>query len=235
MAWQAGVDPTGMDSIAVQIAPRDHWPEMHAVICVVSDAKKGTSSTAGMQRTVETSSLLQHRINDVVPKRMVAITKAILDKNFDAFARITMADSNSFHAVALDTEPPVFYMNDVSRGIVGAIVEYNRASVAADGKLRAAYTFDAGPNAVIYTLREHVPEVIRLITRNFPPEFEFIDNQGVLDGSNSSLPPGFDDKAVGSWPRGSVKSIIHTTVGDGPLVCSQEHSLLGSDGVPKSI
>ena len=34
-----------------------------------------------------------------------------------------MADSNQFHAVALDTEPPIFYMNDV-RAI--AALEYNR-------------------------------------------------------------------------------------------------------------
>ncbi len=154
VAWQAGTDPSGADSFAVEVSPREHWPEINAIICVVSDLKKGTSSTSGMQRSVETSTLLQHRIKEVVPQRMTEITKAILEKDFDTFAKITMADSNSFHAVALDTEPPIFYMNDVSRAIIGLVVEYNRASVANGGKLKAAYTFDAGPNAVIYAPQE---------------------------------------------------------------------------------
>ena len=72
---------TGEDSYAVQVAPREHWPEMHALICVVSDDKKGTSSTSGMQRTVETSPLLQRRISAVVPKRMEEISEATYQAN----------------------------------------------------------------------------------------------------------------------------------------------------------
>ncbi|KAK7062603.1 Peptide chain release factor 1, mitochondrial [Paramarasmius palmivorus] len=62
VAWEMGSKPDGSDSHAVQVAPHTHWPDLHALICVVNDAKKGTSSTSGMQRTVETSPLLQHRL-----------------------------------------------------------------------------------------------------------------------------------------------------------------------------
>ena len=108
VAWQMGERADGLDSYAVQVAPREHWPDIHALICVVSDDKKGTSSTSGMQRTVETSELLQHRIKHVVPDRMKRISDAIRAKDFDTFATITMQDSNQFHAVALDTDqcPP---------------------------------------------------------------------------------------------------------------------------------
>jgi len=150
-----GSKPDGSDSLAVEVAPREHWPDIHALICVVSDDKKGTSSTSVMQRTVETSPLLQHRIKHVVPERMKAISEAILARDFDKFARIPMQDSNQFHAVALDTDPPSLYMNDVSRAIIALIVEYNRVSVANGGKLKAAYTYDAGPNAVIYAPKEN--------------------------------------------------------------------------------
>ena len=87
-----GTKADGSDSLAVEIAPREHWPEIHALICVVSDDKKGTSSTSGMQRTVETSPLLQHRIAHVVPARMAAISTAIRARDFDTFARLTMQD-----------------------------------------------------------------------------------------------------------------------------------------------
>lgn len=229
VAWQAGTSPDGLDSYAVEVAPREHWPEMHAVICVVSDHKKGTSSTAGMQRTVETSTLLQHRIKEVVPRRMTDITKAIKDKDFDTFARITMADSNSFHAVALDTDPPIFYMNDVSRAIVNLIVEYNRASTAAGGPLKAAYTYDAGPNAVIYALKENISEIVNLVAHYFPQP----SSAGAELGTKS-LPAGFNANIIVKHDVGAVKNLILTRVGDGPRVLGPEASLLDKTGTPLS-
>ncbi|KAF9217313.1 diphosphomevalonate decarboxylase [Podila verticillata] len=66
VAWEMGERADGSDSKAVQIAPETHWPDLQALICVVSDEKKGTSSTEGMQLTVKTSPLLQERIKNVV-------------------------------------------------------------------------------------------------------------------------------------------------------------------------
>ena len=243
VAWEKGVSPTGEDSLAVQVAPQSHWPEIHALICVVSDDKKGTSSTSGMQRTVETSPLLQHRIDHVVPERMQKISKAILDKDFDNFAKITMADSNQFHAVALDTEPPIFYMNDVSRAIVALIVEYNRVSLASGGGYKAAYTYDAGPNAVIYALQENVKEILQLIVSYFPQkDGSFKDVLGLFAGTDvtdlnakAALPQGFNEAVAKKHEVGAVKGLIHTKVGDGPRALGPEESLLGEDGNPKTL
>ncbi|OWZ33508.1 diphosphomevalonate decarboxylase [Cryptococcus neoformans AD2-60a] len=227
VAWREGTDPAGSDSLAEEVAAREHWPEMHALICVVSDAKKGTSSTSGMQKTVETSTLLQERLR-VVPKRMDAISQAIKARDFAEFAKLTMADSNSFHAVCLDTAPPIFYLNDVSRAIIAVVEELNRAA----GEIIAAYTFDAGPNAVIYTLEKNMPFVLGAIKRFFPTseEFESPFQTGVRD-----LPEGFNTGVVreGGWEKGAVKGLIHTRVGDGPRVLEKEDSLLGENGVPK--
>ncbi len=236
-----GQDPAGTDSLAVQVAPQDHWPQMHALICVVSDDKKGTSSTSGMQRTVETSPLLSYRIKHVVPERMNTISKAILDRDFSTFARITMAESNQFHAVALDTEPPIFYMNDVSRAIVALIVEYNRLSVASGGPYKAAYTYDAGPNAVIYALEENVSEIASLILAYFPQKpGEFKDVLGLYgaDGSKdinafAKVPQGFNETVAKTFDVGAIKGLIHTRVGDGPRKLSDEECLLAESGLPK--
>ncbi|KAF8893562.1 Diphosphomevalonate decarboxylase [Infundibulicybe gibba] len=222
------------------VAPQSHWPDIHALICVVSDDKKGTSSTSGMQRTVETSALLQHRIKNVVPQRMSDISKAILDRDFDTFARITMADSNQFHAVALDTEPPIFYMNDVSRAIIALIVEYNRISLANGGKRKAAYTYDAGPNAVIYTPSENVKEIIQLIVTYFPQkEGSFKDVFGLFAGSDvngaAKVVDGFNEAVAKRFEVGAVKGLIHTRVGDGPRALGNNEALLGADGFPKTL
>lgn len=238
VAWVQGIQADGSDSLAVQVAPQDHWPDIHAIICVVSDDKKGTSSTSGMQRTVETSSLLQHRIKEVVPRRMVDISKAILDRDFDTFAAITMADSNQFHAVALDTEPPIFYMNDVSRAIIALIVEYNRVSLANGQGCKAAYTFDAGPNAVIYTLKQHTKEIIQMIVKYFPQKegtfkdaFKLFEGQDVTK-TGCQIVPGFNEDVVKKFEIGAVKGIIHTRVGDGPRFLNVEEALLGESGLP---
>lgn len=52
--------------------------------------------------------------------------QAIENKDFSAFGKLTMQDSNQFHAVCLDTFPPAVYMNDVSHSIVDLIHSYNK-------------------------------------------------------------------------------------------------------------
>jgi len=237
VAWEQGVKADGSDSFAVEVAPREHWPDIHALICVVNDAKKGTSSTAGMQRTVETSALLQHRIKSVVPQRMIDISNAIRARDFDTFAKITMADSNQFHAVALDTFPPIFYMNDVSRSIIALITEYNRVSEEKTGHLAAAYTYDAGPNAVIYAPSANIKGIASLIVKYFPQAEAFKDPFGIFGaaGVQPGVPEGFNEKVASQFEVGAVKGLIHTRVGDGPRALGEEESLLGADGLPKTL
>lgn len=78
-----------------------------------------------MQTTVKTSQLLESRIRNSVPERMKKMKRAILERDFESFANITMADSNQFHAVCLDTFPPIFYLTDVSRRIIHMVHAYN--------------------------------------------------------------------------------------------------------------
>ena len=123
---------------------------MRAIILVVSDTEKDTSSTNGMETSKATSVLLAHRASAIVQGRLEEIEHAYLNKDFQTFGRITMMDSNQFHAVCMDTYPPIFYMNDTSKAIIHLVHTINRAF----GSIKAAYTFDAGPNAVIYTLEK---------------------------------------------------------------------------------
>jgi diphosphomevalonate decarboxylase len=101
-----------------------------------------------METSRKTSVLLQHRAAHVVEGRLREIEQAYHNKDFETFGKITMQDSNQFHAVCLDTYPPIFYMNDTSKQIIKLVHAFNEHF----GEIRAAYTFDAGPNAVIYTL-----------------------------------------------------------------------------------
>ena len=197
---------------------------MRALILVVSADKKGVSSTTGMQATVETSALFQTRTNHVVPKEMAEIEQAIHAKDFNSFGRITMRESNSFHATCLDTEPPIFYLNDVSHAAIRAVEELNTRA----GMIVAAYTFDAGPNAVIYYLEENKD----LVAGSF--KFLLADKQG-WDGNRGKAVVAMEgvlsveDKAAKILQHG-VSRVILTGIGKGPISV-QEH-LIDEQGNP---
>ncbi len=96
--WSMGARIDGSDSLAVQVATESHWPDLSLLIAVVSEKKKDTGSTDGMVRSVATSELLRHRALSVVPERLKAIEAAYRARDFPTFAKITMQDSNQFHA-----------------------------------------------------------------------------------------------------------------------------------------
>ncbi|KAJ7428529.1 Diphosphomevalonate decarboxylase [Pitangus sulphuratus] len=163
--WQRGERPDGTDSLAHQVAPETHWPELRVLVLVVSGQKKPVASTAGMQTSVETSPLLKHRAEVVVPERLAQMMRHIRERDFEGFGQLAMRDSNQFHATCLDTFPPIFYLNDLSRHIIALAHRYN----AHHGHTKVAYTFDAGPNAVIFALADTVDEFVEVVRRSFPP------------------------------------------------------------------
>lgn len=126
------------------------------MILVASAMKKDVSSTSGMQATVATSSLFRTRAEVVVPREMAAMEKAIEGRDFEGFGKIAMRESNSFHACCLDTEPPIRYLNDVSWAAMQLVQGVNEKV----GRVVAAYTFDAGPNCVVYFLEGDRREVV---------------------------------------------------------------------------
>lgn len=223
VAWIMGSKEDGSDSLAVQIAEDVHWPDMRAAILVVSAAKKGVSSTAGMQATVTTSTLFERRAAEVVPQRMEKMTRAIQQRDFETFADLTMKDSNSFHAVCLDTSPPIFYLNDTSRAIIQLVLELNRIA----GKAVAAYTFDAGPNAVIYYLAENEKWIMALLKTCLEncSGLEKVQGDPLILGEelNATLVTAVKD---------GVSRVILTQVGGGPEKVT-DRTLVDENGMPK--
>ncbi len=227
--WEMGTREDGSDSLASQVVPETHWPEMRVLVLVVSDKKKDVSSTSGMLTTVQTSSLMAHRAAHVVPARMKAMEQALQQRDFAAFAELTMRDSNSFHAVCLDTYPPISYMTDISRRVVQVLTRFNGSSP------KVAYTFDAGPNAVIYLLEQHVPLVLGLIDHFFPsskPTDQFF--RGLDKAVPAAVPAELRSGAPGMPARESdaINYVLCTRVGGGPRVMAETDSLVGKDGLP---
>lgn len=81
-----------------------------------------------MQRTALTSSLYTSRVQTIVPQRCVSMETALRGRDFESFAELTMKDSNQFHAVCLDTYPPIVYMNETSHAVVRFIHAFNETA-----------------------------------------------------------------------------------------------------------
>ena len=207
VAWDVGTREDGTDSKAREVAPQSHWPEVRALILVVSAEKKGVSSTAGMQATVASSKLFKTRAQEVVPQHMKEMERAIKERDFETFGRLAMKESNNFHACCLDTDPPITYLNDVSRAAMKVVEGINEAAK----RIVAAYTFDAGPNAVVYYLEHDEGNVAGTFHKSLShiegwkrvpatPQIELTKNYEVV---------------LGAVKQG-VSRIIQTGVGGGP-------------------
>ncbi|CAD5178412.1 unnamed protein product [Musa acuminata subsp. malaccensis] len=259
--WTMGKDACGSDSIAVQLASESHWNDLVIIIAVVSSKQKETSSTTGMRDSVETSPLLQHRAQTVVPGRILQMEEAIRNRDFASFARLTCADSNQFHAVCLDTSPPIFYMNDTSHRhdllyhkdkpfILNLYLNDNTIeSIMA--KFQAAYTFDAGPNAVLIAPnRKSAGLLLQRLLFCFPPPADneltsyVIGDKSILheaglqsmkDVEALPPPPVSKDKYPSQKFPGKVSYFICTRLGSGPRVLTDESLALLSPttGLPK--
>ncbi|XP_034045113.1 diphosphomevalonate decarboxylase [Thalassophryne amazonica] len=229
--WIMGQRDDGKDSLAQQVAPEMHWPELRVLVLVASDKQKPIGSTAGMQTSVQTSCLLKHRVESVVPGRMSDMIDAVVRKDFPTFAKLTMKDSNQFHATCLDTYPPIFYLNSVSHQVINLVHRYNRHY----GETRVAYSFDAGPNAIIFTLQEYISMFVQAVQHFFPPD---TNKEQFIKGLPVSPVVLTEEvkQAIGlePMPKG-ISYIISTKAGPGPCVVEDPaQHLLRSDGFPKT-
>lgn len=222
VAWEMGSKVDGSDSQAVEVTPASHWPEMRALILVASSEKKGISSTSGMQTTVATSDLFKRRAEVVVPKHMELMKKAAQARDFETFGKVTMMESNSFHATCLDTFPPILYLNDTSRAAMQTVQNINDKA----GKIIAAYTNDAGPNTVVYYEEKNTDAVLGVF-KSFLAGTEGWETAktGIKLQETSHVDP-----RTGAVLTNGVSQVILTGVGSGPI--SVKDSLIKADGTP---
>jgi diphosphomevalonate decarboxylase len=228
--WERGSRDDGFDSVARSVASSKHWPDMELLILVANDQQKTTSSTHGMKTSVLTSRLLtEYRAPIIVPERIRQMLQAIEQMDFTTFATLTMMDSNQFHAVCLDTYPPIFYLNEVSQKVIQLVTCYNEHY----GDAKLAYTFDAGPNAVVLGMKPDLRCFMNLVYLAFFPPTATDVYRGFLEPHPfeeeeihhlvSVLP---QEGPIASWMKKhstlvlshTLKYMIHTKPGDGPCI-----------------
>jgi len=158
--WKMGAKLNGSDSYAVQIAPASHWQHLRNVIAITDAGRKLIGSDMGMQLTVKGSALYKERLKRM-PSLIRSMKSAIRSRNLPSFLSLTMKESSNMHAVMLDSTPPIIYLNDISHAIMRAVNAFNGEA----GEIAAGYTFDAGPNAHVYTTDKHARKIERMLMK----------------------------------------------------------------------
>jgi len=156
--WRMGSKADGSDSYAVRVAPASHWPALRNVIAITDAGRKLVGSDLGMQLTVAGSALYKERLRKM-PSLIREMKSAILSRNLASFLSLSMKESSNMHAVMLDSTPPIMYLNDTSREIMRQVHSFNEEA----GGIAAGYTFDAGPNAHVYTTEKNARRIARML------------------------------------------------------------------------
>eukprot|EP00758_Cryptobia_borreli_P008717 Tbor_TRINITY_DN5413_c0_g1::TRINITY_DN5413_c0_g1_i2::g.24570::m.24570/K01597/MVD, mvaD; diphosphomevalonate decarboxylase len=229
--WERGARPDGTDCVAKQYADHSHWPEMQVLCAVIKSDKKEISSTTGMQLSLKTSPLMKERIERIVPARMEAISIAIRDKDFEKFAEITMCDSDDLQEICRTTVPPIQYPTSQSYAIIDLIRALNKAA----GRTMAAYTFDAGANAFMFTQVKDLAVVIAVLLSHFPTDVSkfFFHDSDLISKVNAVV---IDKKYTEliSFPKVSLEMLLQSPVGSGPMEVPECESLIDTDRlIPK--
>jgi len=108
---------------------------------------------------VSGSALYNERVKKM-PSLIREMKSAILSRDLPSFLTLAMKESSNMHAVMLDSTPPIMYLNDISREIMRAVHAFNEEA----GGIVAGYTFDAGPNAHVYTTEKNARKIERMLS-----------------------------------------------------------------------
>jgi len=146
--WHYGTDH--ISSFSESIAKADHW-DLVDNIAIISREHKKTGSSSG-HLLAKTSPIQNGRVADA-ERRIEICRSAIINKDFDALAKISELDSNLLHAVMMTSNPPLIYWQPATINIMKNVAEWRSSGMP------AFYTIDAGPNVHVISPAEISQEV----------------------------------------------------------------------------
>ncbi len=124
------------------------------IILVLNEEKKDISSRKAMKQTVETSPLYQSFVESS-KKDIIAIKKAIKDRDIDEIGKIAEHNAMKMHATMLGSNPPIIYFKEKSIQAINKVKELRKMG------LSVYYTMDAGPNVKLIVRKTEVDKIIK--------------------------------------------------------------------------
>ena len=138
--WHRGERADGMDSFAETIPTK--WPELRIAVLSVSTTAKAVGSTAGMNRTVQTSTLYTSWPKQA-QQDLASLRRAINDKNFTLLGKTAERNALAMHATMIAAEPPLLYW------LPETVEQFRKIWRLRDQGLSLYFTIDAGANVKV--------------------------------------------------------------------------------------
>ena len=132
------------DAGAAAVLGPDEWP-LEVVIAITSDAVKAVSSTAGMERSRNTSPFYGAWMQSTASDFDEACL-AVRRRDFEALAAIAEHSCLKLHALMLSTRPGLLYWNAATIDAIHAVGALRRAGTP------VFFTIDAGPQVKAVSL-----------------------------------------------------------------------------------
>ncbi len=159
VVWKRGEKNVSETSYAESVVSPEFLQEISIIYVKIHEGEKKIKSREGMKLSVETNPLYWEWVNYEEGKLLPETIGFFKGKNFKGMFENIMKASNNLHQICMGTYPPIIYLNEKSREVIERIHEFN------EKEINAAYTFDAGPNAVVFTTKEHEKEVMKILEK----------------------------------------------------------------------
>jgi len=140
----------GDEAPAAGLAPAAHW-DLRCVIALLETGEKAVSSLEGHRRA-PTSPHFARRL-ELVPGRLATVRQAIRDRDLSSLGPVLERDAIELHAIAMTSEPPIFYWRPGTLEVLAAVRDLRR------GGIEAYSTMDAGANVHVICPPEDEPRV----------------------------------------------------------------------------
>ncbi|MBI4044526.1 MAG: diphosphomevalonate decarboxylase [Candidatus Diapherotrites archaeon] len=150
--WKKGVQVGGGDSYAVQLYPKEHWPEFRVLACIVSEEEKKVKSRAGMKQTVETSPFYRAWLA-TVEEDLKKTRRAIKEKNIGLLGKTAELNCLKMQATMITTAPSIVYWEEGTLKAMHAVWQLREEGV------NAFFTMDAGPQVKITCLEKDLQKI----------------------------------------------------------------------------
>jgi len=159
-------------SDAKTLFPPNHWEDLRIFYIQLEKKEKKIKSRSGMKQSVSSCPIYSNWVDYEENILLPSIIKAIEKKDFENFAKSTIKASNGLHAIMYYTFPRIRYLTDKSEQIIELVLDINSKST------KLAYSFDAGPNPVLFTLKDYQEEILDALSSVVNKKDIFITKPG---------------------------------------------------------
>lgn len=131
------------ESYAEQIADRDHFSDLRALVAIIKETSKEVSSTKG-HSLVKDNPFFDARLAQT-HEDLSKVEAAVKEEDFTKLGKYAERNAISMHATMITSEPPLFYMEPGTIKVIKSILNWRQS-----GELECYFTEDAGPNVHVF-------------------------------------------------------------------------------------